>query len=89
MALREELDSKLARARFFCIQADGSTDAGRIEDELFLVLFLDPHSEDGIHVVHVRDKFLTVRRPERCTADGLYSCVERGLAFLGIEDWRI
>ena len=89
MALREELDSKLARARFLSIQADGSTDAGRIENELFLVLFLDPHSEDGIHVVHVRNKFLTVRRPEHCTADGLHSCVERGLAFLGIEDWRI
>ena len=81
MALREELDSKLARARFFCIQADGSTDAGRIEDKFFLVLFLDPHSEDGIHVVHVRDKFLTVRRSERCTADGLYSCFERVLPF--------
>ena len=86
MALREELVSKLARAKFFSIQADGSTDAGRIEDELFMVLFLDPHSEDGI--VHVRDKFLTVRRPEWCTADSLYSCFERGLAFLGIEDWR-
>lgn len=67
MALKEELVSKLARAKFFSIQADGSTDAGRIEDELFMVLFLDPHSEDGI--VHVRDKFLTVRCPERCTAD--------------------
>ena len=37
--------------KFFSIQADGTTDAGRIEDELFVVLFLDPHSEDGtLHV---------------------------------------
>eukprot|EP00731_Ephydatia_muelleri_P021914 Em0014g505a len=69
MALREELVSKLGKAKFFSIQADGSTDAGRIEDELFVVLFFDSHSEDG--VVHVRDKFLTVRRPELCTAEAL------------------
>ena len=38
--------------KFFSIQADGTTDAGRIEDELFVVLFLDPHSEDV--TLHVR-----------------------------------
>lgn len=86
MGLRMELVAKLAKAKFFSIQADGSTDAGRIDDELFLVLFLDPHSEDG--VVHVHDKFLTVRRPKHCNADGLYRCFERGLAFVGINDWR-
>ena len=62
----------LDKAKFFSIQADGSTDAGNIEDELFLALYSDPHAQDGR--VHVRDKFLTVRRPSCSNAEGLHEC---------------
>ena len=55
---REGLAAVLAKAKFLSIQADGSTDS---EDELFLVLYFDAHSQDG--VVHVQNRFLTVRRP--------------------------
>ena len=49
--------SALAGAKFFSLQADGSTDAGKVEDELFLVLYFDLHAKDG--KVHVHDRFLT------------------------------
>ena len=55
---RELLASVLAKAKYFAIhvQADGSTDSGSMEEELFLVLYFEPHAKDG--KVHVRDKFL-------------------------------
>ena len=83
---RELLTSTLARAKFFSIQSDGSTDAGNAENELFLVLYLDPHAPDG--EVHVRDKFLTVRQPTRCDAKGLFECFTRALDHVGIVGWE-
>ena len=48
---------------------------GNVENELFLVLYFDPHTEDG--VVHVRNKFFTIRQPTRANALGLYECFTR------------
>ena len=44
---QERLVAELTRSKFFSLQADGSTDTGNIEDELFLVLYLDYHSTKG------------------------------------------
>lgn len=41
MVLSKELVYKLARAMFFSIRADSSTDTERLKGELILVLFLD------------------------------------------------
>lgn len=68
IAQREQLVAALAKTKFFSIQADGTTDSANIEDELFIALYFDP--TDG--KVHANDRFLTVRGPERCAADGLY-----------------
>ena len=38
-AQREALAAQLAKAKFFSIQADGSTDCGNVEDELYLVVY--------------------------------------------------
>ena len=37
---RRRLVDNLSRAKFFSLQADGSTDCGNVEDELFLVVFI-------------------------------------------------
>ena len=66
---QEQLTTALSRSKFFSLQADGSTDAGNIEEELFLVLFFDPYSKDG--KVHVRDSFFTVRHLSSGTSQGL------------------
>ena len=55
----ELLTSTLAKAKFFSIQANGSTDVGNVENELFLALYLDPDAPDG--KVHVCSRFLSVR----------------------------
>ena len=57
-SMRVCLSAVLAKAKFFSIQADSGTDAGNMEDELFLALYFDPHAQDGR--VHVHNKFLTV-----------------------------
>ena len=83
---REGLAAVLAKAKNFSIQADGSTDSADVEDELFLVLYFDAHSQDGI--VHVRNMFLTVRRPEWSDANGLYECFARALLYAGVTGWE-
>ena len=57
---RQILVSALAGAKFFSLQADGSTNADNVEDELFLVLYFDPHAKGG--KVHVHDRFLNGKR---------------------------
>ena len=39
------------------IQADGSTDSTNVEDELFLALYFDAHTQDG--TVHVKSSVWT------------------------------
>ena len=38
---RQRLVINLTQAKFFSLQADGGTDCGNVEDELFLAVFLD------------------------------------------------
>ena len=51
------LAASVSRARFFGLLADGSTDAGNIEDEVFLAVYCDPQAADGC--VHVHIKFFS------------------------------
>ena len=72
----------LSKAKFFSLQADGSTDSGNVEDEVFLAVYFDPYAKDG--KVHVRSKFLTVR----ANAEGLFACLKAGLDYVGVSDWE-
>ena len=85
---QEILVHALTAARFFSLQADGSTDAGNVENELFLALYFDPYASDG--KVHVRNKFLSVRRPKSGCAEGLFECLEKAVGHVGIadSDWK-
>ena len=65
---------------------DGSADSGNIEDEVFLVVFCDPYSADGR--VHVCNSFLTVRRPGRANAAGLFACLKAAMGFVGVANWE-
>ncbi len=83
-ALREQLLASLKSAKFFSIQMDGSTDAGNMEEELFMAVFFDPRDEDGI--VHVRNVYFCVRQPTSVNALGLYECFNKALIHVGIYD---
>lgn len=50
---QQNLLETLSGVKFFSIQADSSTDAGNVEDELFAVQYFDPKMDDG--QVHVRN----------------------------------
>ena len=84
--LQEQLMKALSRSKFFSLQADGSTDAGNIEEELFLVLHFDPYSQDG--KVHIRDSVFTVRHLSSGTGQGLFDCVKKAVEYMGAADWE-
>ena len=86
LSLRQQLAELLNRAKFFSVQADGSTDAANIEEELFIALFFDPYSQDV--VVRVRSKFLAVRQPLSGNAVGLHESFTKALSRVGIENWK-
>ena len=84
---RQTLVDTLSHAKFYSLQTDGSTDSGNIEDELYLVVYFDPHAADK--KVHVQTKFFTVRRPASGDAKGLFECFEQAVEFMGIGgDWK-
>jgi len=80
------LQEQLKKAKFFSIQADGSTDCANKEEELFLVLYFDPYTDDG--KVHVWSKFFAVRQPRNGTAAGLYESFTRAFDRMEISDWE-
>ena len=80
---REELLKCLAKAKFFSVLMDGSTDSGNIDNELFLVLWCDIDGSD--EKVHTRMNFFAVTRPEAVTGQGLFNYLEGGLGRLGIS----
>ena len=73
-------------AKFFSLQADGSMDAGNVENELYLALYFDPYAKDG--KVHVCNRFLSVRHPKHSTAEGLFECFQKAVSHVGIVDWE-
>ena len=77
-----DLRKTVTNAKFFSILMDGSTDVGKIDDELFLVQWCDT---DGIdEKIHSRMDFFTVYRPESGDAKGLFNCLQGALKQIGI-----
>lgn len=57
---QRSLVDALARASFYSLQADGTTDRGNIEEELFLIVYVEHHAELVDHRVHIANKFFSV-----------------------------
>lgn len=86
--LQQQLKRDISNSKFFSIQLDTSTDCGNTEEELFLVLYFDAHSPDGM--VHVRNKFFAVWHLNRGTGQGLYDCLKKAMAYMGVTplEWK-
>jgi len=54
--LQHQLKKAVSNSNFFSIQLDTSTDCGNFEEELFLMLYFDAQSPDGM--VNIQDNFL-------------------------------
>lgn len=65
---------------------DGSTDKGRIENELFVILFCKKNDE--IQEVKTCARYLCVQEPLKADSDGLIGCLSKALLCMGIEDIR-
>jgi len=65
-AQRNKLFVDLEKAKFFSLLLDGSTDAGNVDNELLLVVWLD---KDGVgEKVFTRTSYLCISRPVTATA---------------------
>ena len=78
--------NSLATAKYFSLQLDGSTDAGNVEDEVFLTVFCDLHS--GYSRLHVPNEFQTVTRPSRSNAEGLLSYLHNAMGVMRVTNWE-
>ena len=74
---RESLNADLAKARYYSILNDGSTDVSTTEQELVYVLFL----QDGTPVI----KFMGVESQVQADAEGLQTAIETSFSRLGIS----
>ena len=63
-----------------------STDAGNIEDELFLVLYFDYHSTKG--KVRMVNSFFAVRQLQRGAGQGLFECLRSAVEYMGVTGWE-
>ena len=86
---KEKLVQALSRSRFYSFQVDSSTDVANVEEELFLVMYLESSAATADGKVQVVNKFFCVQQPTLSTAEGLYQCFEKAMKYMGIEDsWK-
>ncbi len=83
---RDHVQSVLAKSKFFSIQADGRTDSGNVEDELYVVLYFDSSGSNG--KVHVRSKLFAVRQPKGCNAKSLFDSQVTAMDYVSVSDWK-
>ena len=73
---KDRLVQALSKSRFYSFQVDSSTDIANVEEELFLVIYLESSSSAVDSKVQVINKFFCVQQPARSTAEGLYNSFE-------------
>ena len=68
----------------YSVLMDGSTDKGRIWNELFVIIFCK--KDDTLQEVFTCARYLCVLEPERADADGLIECFGRALMSMRVEN---
>ena len=63
---------------------DASTDKGKIENELFVILYCQ--RDDTVEEIRSCARYFGVIEPAKCDADGLVKCLGTALELLGIKD---
>ncbi len=82
--VRQGILESIAVNKFYSIMMDGSTDAGRVEQELMVILtvFRDDFNEEVKSV----SRFFSISPLEAGNAKGLIKCASKSLSALGITD---
>lgn len=82
---RQQFLSRLkSSCHFYSILMDGSVDKGRVENELFLIMFctVDKETEE----VRTEVRYWNVVVPRKADAGGLVECIDTATTTLGIEN---
>lgn len=69
---------------FYSVLMDGSTDKGRVENELFVILFCK--RDNTVQEVRTCARYFCVLEPTRADADGLIESLSGALKSMGIEN---
>ena len=81
---RQSLKHSLESCNFFRVLMDGSTDKGKVENELFVILFCK--QDQIIQEVRSCARYLCVLEPKKSDADGLLRCLSDAMKSMGIDD---
>ena len=81
---RRQLRVSLASCHFYSVLMDGSTDKGRVENELFVILFCK--RDDSLQEIRTCARYFCVLEPTKADSDGLVECLCRTLKSMGIEN---
>ena len=79
-AKRRHLLESVAKANFFSVLIDGSTDTANTDNEI------SSDADGSDEKVHTRMDFLTVIWPQSATGRGLFQVLEASLQCLGIQE---
>ena len=63
---------------------DGTADAGKVEDEL--VILMTFYKDDSAGQVRSLARYFSVKEPRKADADGMIACLQESLQTLGIDD---
>ena len=74
----------LSNSHYFSFLMDGTTDSGKVEDELFVVLYCK--QDDVVKEIRTCARYLSVVTPNRADTDGLVDCIKEALQRLKIDD---
>ena len=83
-AKRQSLKHSLEWCNFYSVPMDGSTDKGKVENELFVILFCK--QDQIIQEVRSCARYLCVLEPKKSDADGLLRCLSDAMKSMGIDD---
>ena len=83
-AQRQQFTSSLASCHFYSVLMDGSADKGRVENELFVILF--SKCDDTQQQIRTCARFFCVVEPKKADANGLLDCMSRALKSMCIEN---
>ena len=81
---RSAFIQSLSSAHFYSFLMDGTTDAGKIEDELVVIMSF--FRDDSAGEVKSAARYFSVEEPEKADADGLIASLQKALRALGVEN---
>ena len=81
---RNHFVRSLSKSHYFSFLMDGTTDSGKVEDELVVILHCK--QDDVVKEIRTCARYLTVVTPNKADADGLVDCLKGALKRLSIDD---